>query len=112
LLLFKRLSNDTAPKLCIGISSVAREWVNYLQFSTGSLLDGLSFEERQEIVLLILIAHTNPVKRPDHHSCWLHNIADEVLDYSSPFGRMEYIRSLKGKVNMRKRNLSSIMRIC
>jgi hypothetical protein len=68
-----------------------------LQSSTGSLLVGLSFEERQEIVLLVLIAQTNPAKHPDYHSNWLHNIADEALDYSSPFGKMEYIRSLQGK---------------
>jgi hypothetical protein len=30
LLSFQRLSNDTAPKLCIGIASVARESVNHL----------------------------------------------------------------------------------
>jgi hypothetical protein len=94
---FKRLSNDTAPKLCIGIASVARQGDNYLQFSIGSLLDGLSFEERKEIVLLVSIAHTNPEKHPDYHSSWLHNTADEVLDYSSPFGRREYIQSLEGK---------------
>jgi hypothetical protein len=50
-----------------------------LQFSTGSLLDGLSLEERQEIVLLVLNAHTNPAKHPDAHSNWLHNIVDETI---------------------------------
>jgi hypothetical protein len=69
---------------------------NYFQFSTGSLLDDLSVEERQEIVLLLFIAHTDPATNPDDNLNWLHNIADEVLDYRSPFGKMEYIRSLDG----------------
>lgn len=68
-----------------------------MQFSTGSLLDGLSVEERQEIILVVLVAHTNPAKHPDYHSNWLHNIVDEVLDYSSPFGKREYVQSLEGK---------------
>jgi hypothetical protein len=47
-------------KLCVGIPSVAREGASYLRASVGSLLDGLSVEERDSIFLIIFIAHTDP----------------------------------------------------
>ena len=91
-----RLSNDSPPKLCVGIASIAREGVQYLHYSTGSVLHGLSEEERQEIVLVTLLAHANSSKHPDASSVWLPNAADQVLDYSAPFEKEEYVQSLDG----------------
>jgi hypothetical protein len=91
----RRLINDTQPKLCIGIASIAREGVHYLHYSTGSLLHGLSPEERQQIDLITLLAHANASKHPDASSTWLLNVADQVLDYGPPFENQEYIQSLE-----------------
>ena len=92
----RRLSNDSPPKLCVGITSIAREGVQYLHYSTGSVLHGLSAEERQEIVLITLLAHANSSKHPEASSVWLRNAADQVLDYSAPFEKEGYVQSLEG----------------
>jgi hypothetical protein len=91
----RRLINDTQPKLCIGIASIAREGVHYLHYSTGSLLHGLSIEERQQMVLITLLAHANASEHPDASSTWLLNVADQVLDYGPPFENQEYVQSLE-----------------
>jgi hypothetical protein len=98
----RRLWNDTPPRLCVGIASIAREGVQYLHYSTGSLLHGLSKEERQEIVLVTLLAHANSSKHPDANSVWLPNTADQLLDYSAPFGEREYVQSLEGDDDKQK----------
>jgi hypothetical protein len=98
----RRLSSDATPKLCVGIASIAREGVQYLHYSTGSVLHGLSEEERQEIVFIALLAHTNSSKHPDADSVWLPNAADQVLDYSAPFEKEEYVQSLEGNKNKQK----------
>jgi hypothetical protein len=103
---FKRLVNSSSPKICIGITSIAREGVSYLYHSTGSLLEGLSNDERQQIELKILIAHTNATIHPNWNSNWLRNVADEVLDYGPPFENESYIRVLEGNVD--KENQKSL----
>lgn len=70
--------------------------VNFLCYSTGSLFEGLSNEERQQIELKILIAHTNATVHPNWNSNWLRNVADEVLDYGLPFENESYVQWLEG----------------
>ena len=98
----KRLSSDTTPKLCVGIASIAREGVHYLHYAAGSVLHGLTVEERQEIILITLLAHANSSRHPDADSIWLPNAADQVLDYSAPFEKEEYVRSLEGDEDKQK----------
>lgn len=98
----RRLSSDATPKMCVGIASIAREGVNYLHYSTGSVLHGLTLQERQEIVLITLLAHANSSKHPDADSEWLLNAADQVLDYSAPFEKEEYVQSLEGDKDKQK----------
>lgn len=92
----RRLPSDTPPKLCVGIASVAREGAQYLHYSAGSVLHGLSAGERQEIVLIALLAHVDPGKHPAADSVWLRNAADKVVDYSSPFEKQAYVESIEG----------------
>jgi len=82
---FKRPATDTSPKLCIGIASIAREGANYLHLSAGSILEGLTAEERAQVSLKILIAHTDPTNHSSWESPWLRDVADEVLSYKTPF---------------------------
>ena len=95
---FKRLTNDTKPKLCIGIASIAREGINYLHLSTGSLLEGLTDQERGQIELKYLIPHTNPTLHPNWNSPWLRNVGDEVLSYEAPFKDQGWIAEMEGKI--------------
>jgi hypothetical protein len=73
---------EEPPELCVGVPSIARDGVDYLRTTIGSLLEGLSREERDGIHLVVFIAHSNPEKHPATHQLWLNNLADEILRYN------------------------------
>lgn len=68
-------------KMCIGIATIAREGEQYVKTTIGSLLDGLSHNEREEISLVVLIAHTAAEVHPIYGEQWLTNVVDKVLLY-------------------------------
>jgi len=69
-------SNKT---LCVGVASVAREGTRYFRTSVGSILEGLTEEERESIFLILFIAHTDQTVLPAFSETWLHNVPDQVL---------------------------------
>jgi hypothetical protein len=79
---FKRTSS-APPYLCIGMLTVARPaGVVYFRQSIGSLLDGLTQEERNGIYLMPFITHTDPTKHPVYPEPWLRNVVDRILMYN------------------------------
>src|SRR3954462_12235285 len=48
-------NSDTPRKLCVGIPSIARKGARYLRTAVGSLLEGLTPEERDEIYFIVFI---------------------------------------------------------
>lgn len=89
------VSSSPTPKFCVGVISVARDNVRYFRTAVGSLLEGLTIEERQEIYLVLFIAHTDPTKHPAYSESWLTNVADKVLTYSLSEDQLEHINSLE-----------------
>ncbi len=77
----QKLLSLNAPKLCIGIASVGRPGNQYVRSTVGSLLEGLTEQQRREINLTILIAHTHPEDHPIYGEEWLEALADKVLLY-------------------------------
>ncbi|KAL8709734.1 MAG: hypothetical protein Q9220_005520 [cf. Caloplaca sp. 1 TL-2023] len=68
--------------MCIGIATVARpSEQQYVTGTIGSLLEGLSDEERKSIYLMPLIAHTNSSDHPIRREPWLTNVANHILEY-------------------------------
>jgi hypothetical protein len=72
----------SSPVLCVGIPSIARDGVNYLRTTVGSLLEGLTQRERDEIHLIVFIPHSDPNVHPAYHEPWLANVADKILEYN------------------------------
>jgi hypothetical protein len=70
----------TDPRLCVGVTSVQRLDL-HLDVAIGSLLQGLTGEERNAIHLMVLIANTDPGDHDSYHTPWLHDLADQVLTY-------------------------------
>jgi len=83
------------PKLCVGIASVARDGARYFRTSVGSLLEGLTKEEREDIYVILFIAHTNPSTHPAFSEKWLENVADRVLTYALPYEQFKHIKELE-----------------
>lgn len=91
-----KCSQERQPQMCIAIASTTRPGVQYLDGAVGSLLEGLDPIERQEIHLILLIAHTNTTLHPAHNSTWIANVVDSFLQYNKlPSGQFEDIKRLE-----------------
>jgi len=73
--------SQQTPVLCIGIATVARRDDQYVRTTVGSLLDGLSEEQRHHIYVNLFIAHTEPSKHPIYEEKWVQTLPDNVLHY-------------------------------
>lgn len=69
------------PTVCVGVATVQREDARYFKILIGSLLEGLSEEERNDFVLMPFIANIDPYSHQAFHEPWLHRLADEVITY-------------------------------
>ena len=91
----KASKDDEKRKLCVGISSTKREGAGYLSDTVGSLLAGLTADERQEIYLIVFIPHSKPETHSAYTEKWLPGLVDEVLTYDFGMDRMQYIRNME-----------------
>jgi hypothetical protein len=85
-----------APRMCIGILPAARE-PRYLDVTIGSLLDGLTTEERDELHMLALLPHSDPTKHSAYREPWLHNLVDEVVHYNTSTTQSDHISALESE---------------
>lgn len=83
------------PQFCLGIATIARKGAHYFKDTVGTLLEGLSKEEREDIHLILFIAHTDPSQHPAFGEPWLYNLADQVLLYNTSEVDVDHIRSLE-----------------
>ncbi|PSN72322.1 integral membrane protein-like protein [Corynespora cassiicola Philippines] len=90
-----KASNGSEPKMCVGLPSIARKGARYLKDAVGSLLEGLSPEERSGIHLMAFFPHSDPFIHPDYAENWLGNVADEVLTYELPEDEMNHVRKME-----------------
>lgn len=89
--------NQTTPELCIGIPSVARKGVRYLRTALGSLLDGLTDYERDQIHLIIFFADIDPRDHPAFHEPWIKGLVDQILQYNLPQSELDRLSKLEGR---------------
>ncbi|CAD0086133.1 unnamed protein product [Aureobasidium vineae] len=89
--------SNPATGLCVGIPSVARDGARYLRTTVGSLLAGLSQEERAGMYLMVFLPHSDPNIHPAFQEAWLSNLVDEIVLYNVSNQEMEYIESLELK---------------
>lgn len=75
------LRTEKPFKVCVGVVSVKREGEQYVRSAAGSLLEGLTAEQRAEMYFTILIAHTAPHVHPVFQEAWLKDATDRVLLY-------------------------------
>jgi hypothetical protein len=75
-------TKNKGKMLCVGIPSVGRHGTQYMPDTVGSLLEGLTFEERNDIFLMVFIPHTDPTTHPSYGETWLHELTDHVLTYN------------------------------
>lgn len=96
---------EKTRKLCVGIPSYNRPQAKHLQSAVGSLLHGLTAEERQEIYLMVFLPHSKPERHPAYREKWLSELTDNVLTYSYGFDRMQHIRDMESQGRVDEKSL-------
>lgn len=59
------------------------------------MLEGLTAAEREDLYLIVLIAHSNLVEYPAYVEPWLYALTDKVLLYDPNLVDVEHIRNLE-----------------
>ncbi|EUC46840.1 hypothetical protein COCMIDRAFT_57926, partial [Bipolaris oryzae ATCC 44560] len=91
-------SKDSNKKLCVGIPSVARHGPQYLLGAIGSLLDGLTVDERSDVYLMVFIPHSDPKAHPAYGETWLSGLTDRVLTYEGLDAKeMAHVRKMEAQ---------------
>ncbi|KIW30913.1 uncharacterized protein PV07_02605 [Cladophialophora immunda] len=94
--LFIALSASLPTVLCVGIPSIMRNNSQYLHYTIGSLFNGLSDTERQEIIFLVLIANTVPRVHYAYEQPWLKQVVDIVFKYNETLPGYDDLVALEG----------------
>jgi len=70
------------PRLCLGVATVSRPEKQYIRSTIGSLLDGLSVNDRRAIHFILFIAHTDQKVHPIYGEKWVETLPDTFLGYN------------------------------
>lgn len=91
---------SATPTFCIGIVTVQRNGADYFKTLVGSLLEGLSYHERSDLMLTPLIAHNDPYVHQAFNESWLQNLADRIITYEAlpqrDKARLRYLETPEG----------------
>ncbi|KAH6964371.1 hypothetical protein DER45DRAFT_610692 [Fusarium avenaceum] len=87
-------ATDQNKSLCIGLSSVTRQ-TQYLPMTVGSLLHGLTKQERDDLHISVLIAEPDPTRHPNWNETWLRQAVDDVFTYDLDDKTMAHLRQLQ-----------------
>ena len=74
-------STSARPTLCLGVATVSRPSKQYIRKTIGSLLEGLTEDERTKIHFILFIAHTDPQVHPIYGEKWVETLPDSLLGY-------------------------------
>jgi len=104
-----------APRMCVGVLSAARE-PPYIDPTIGSLVHGLTSNERRDIHLIVLVPHSDPAKHSAYREPWLDNLVDEVTYYETTNPQFDRIVALEREESpFREKGLfdcASLMEAC
>ncbi|CAD0101450.1 unnamed protein product [Aureobasidium mustum] len=82
------------PVICAGIVTVRRNPIQYLNKTIGSMLAGLTDEERSAIHIRLLFAETEPQMHPDYHQRWLGHL-ESAETYNVTSESLAHLRELE-----------------
>jgi hypothetical protein len=80
--------------MCVGIVTVKRKHVDYLNGTIGSMLMGLTDEERAVLNVQLLFADPTPARHPEFNQTWL-DLVDYWSGYNVSEEQFEQIREWK-----------------
>ena len=86
------------PVLCAAFVTVARE-TNYFAEAVGSMLEGLTDQEREQLYLFVLFADTQSDKHPSWQEPWLRRVVDAAEPYKISDADLARVREAEEKRN-------------
>jgi hypothetical protein len=94
---FEKAIEDPHPHICVGIATVAREkGTSYFHTTVGSVLQGLTPEERRRIYIALLIANTDPKIHEAYKTSWFQDVPNAALTYEDlPSKELEALKQLE-----------------
>jgi hypothetical protein len=95
----------SSPSICIGIATIARAEKQYVRSTVGSLLEGLTKEQRSTVHLSVFIAHTNPHVHPIVQEPWLRSVSNQVLSYNVTEPELAQIQSWEEGHHFRNKSM-------
>ncbi|KAI4141533.1 MAG: hypothetical protein LQ340_007613 [Diploschistes diacapsis] len=95
-----------SPSICLGIATVARPTTQYVTLTVGSVLEGLTTEERADIHFIFFIAHTDPSVHPVYQEPWTRLLPDTYLSYLGlPVSQLSNLRKWEEEHDYRSKGL-------
>ncbi|KAI4247651.1 MAG: hypothetical protein L6R42_009556, partial [Xanthoria sp. 1 TBL-2021] len=88
-------SSQSSPSICLGVATIARTKEQYIRRTIGSLLQGLTDDQRGSIHLAVFFAQTDPSQHPIYNEPWLKNLANEILQYDVSNETMARLHALE-----------------
>lgn len=67
--------------MCVGIATVQRDGARYFKDAVGSVLEGLTRMEREDMSLVNFIVNVDPNEHQAYNESWLELVSDKVLTY-------------------------------
>ena len=80
------------PDICAAFVTVKRENVQYVDEAIGSLLAGLTIDEREKLFVAVLFADTETAIHPSWQQPWLLNAVDKVSGYNVSNEVMKHLK--------------------
>lgn len=93
-----RNASKSSPAICAAVTTFNRPGRQYLNETVGSMLAGLTVEERSALDVRLLFAHADSTLHPDWSATWL-NTADEWDGYKVAQEELAHIEELEQTQN-------------
>ncbi|RDW82956.1 transmembrane protein [Coleophoma crateriformis] len=86
------------PEVCAAFVTVKRE-IQYVEAAIGSLLEGLTGEERENLHAYVLFANSDPTIHPTYSQPWLRKMVDSAEGYNVSVEVLDHLRELEAARN-------------
>jgi hypothetical protein len=97
--------DSEAPEICAAFATIRREGKQYIDAAIGSLLEGLTENERKKLYLYVLFANTKPEVHESWNATWIREVADEVGSYVVSADEFAHLKELEEKRDFREKGV-------
>ncbi|OOF95835.1 hypothetical protein ASPCADRAFT_168543 [Aspergillus carbonarius ITEM 5010] len=98
-------TENKPPAVCIAIVTVHRRQDTYFDASVGSLLKGLTEQERRAMYLTVLFADTDPMVHPSWGQKWVERLLDQARGYNVSAEQLEDLKMWEAERNFYKKGV-------